>query len=228
MKKTSLLTALFLMFSFLGFAQEWHGITSDSPTRMKKTLVSSTANEVVVNVNLDGFYTQSVTTPNGKQVIVSVDKMGTELEAGAPQLPFEVIPVMIGDLAEMTVSVTNATYVDYENVEVAPSKGNFSRQINPEDVPYTYGEMYSQNAFWPASQATLEAPYIIRDFRGQNIWVRPFAYNPVTKTLRVYTSMTIAMTKVSDNGENQKLARKSNNIKVDHQLRCFKQAIHFR
>ena len=215
MKKTSLLTALFLMFSFMGFAQEWHGITSDSPTRMKKTLVSSTANEVVVNVNLDGFYTQSVTTPNGKQVIVSVDKMGTELEAGAPQLPFEVIPVMIGDLAEMTVSVTNATYVDYENVEVAPSKGNFSRQINPEDVPYTYGEMYSQNAFWPASQATLEAPYIIRDFRGQNIWVRPFAYNPVTKTLRVYTSMTIAMTKVSDNGENQKIARKSNNIKVD-------------
>ena len=215
MKKTSLLTALFLMFSFMGFTQEWHGITSDSPTRMKKTLVSSTANEVVVKVNLDGFYTQSVTTPNGKQVIVSVDKMGTELEAGAPQLPFEVIPVMIGDLAEMTVSVTNATYVDYENVEVAPSKGNFSRQINPEDVPYTYGEMYSQNAFWPASQATLEAPYIIRDFRGQNIWVRPFAYNPVTKTLRVYTSMTIAMTKVSDNGENQKIARKSNNIKVD-------------
>ena len=215
MKKTSLLTVLFLMFSFMGFAQEWHGITSDSPTRMKKTLVSSTENEIVVNVNLDGFYTQSVTTPNGKQVIVSVDKMGTELEAGAPQLPFEVIPVMIGDLAEMTVSVTNATYVDYENVEVAPSKGNFSRQINPEDVPYTYGEMYSQNAFWPAAQATLEAPYIIRDFRGQNIWVRPFAYNPVTKTLRVYTSMTIAMTKVSDNGENQKIARKSNTIKVD-------------
>ena len=209
MKKTSLLTALFLMFSFMGFAQEWHGITSDSPTRMKKTLVSSTANEIVVNVNLDGFYTQSVTTPNGKQVVVSVDKMATELEAGAPQLPYEVIPVMIGDLAEMTVSVTNAAYVDFENVEVAPSKGNFSRQINPEDVPYTYGEMYSQNAFWPAAQATLEAPYIIRDFRGQNIWVRPFAYNPVTKTLRVYTSMTVVMTKVSDNGENQMSARKA-------------------
>lgn len=209
MKKTSLLTALFLIFSFMGFAQEWHGITSDSPTQMKKTLVSSTASEIVVNVNLDGFYTQSVTTPNGKQVVVSVDKMATELEAGAPQLPYEVIPVMIGDLAEMTVNVTNAAYVDFENVEVAPSKGNFSRQINPEDVPYTYGEMYSQNAFWPAAQATLEAPYIIRDFRGQNIWVRPFAYNPVTKTLRVYTSMTVVMTKVSDNGENQMSARKA-------------------
>ncbi len=215
MRKSSLLTALFLMFSFLGFAQEWHGITSDSPTKMKKTLVSSTENEIVVNVNLDGFYTQSVTTPNGKQVEVNVDGMAFELEAGAPQLSYAVIPVMIGDMAEMNVAVVNSTYVDYENVEVAPSKGNFSRQINPEDVPYTYGEMYSQNAFWPAAQATLNAPYIIRDFRGQNIVVRPFAYNPVTKTLRVYTSMTIAMTKVSDNGENQKVARKSNTIKVD-------------
>ena len=215
MRKSSLLTALFLVFSFMGFAQEWHGITSDSPTMMKKTLVSSTENEIVVNVNLDGFYTQSVTTPNGKQVTVNVNGMAAELEAGAPQLSYAVIPVMIGDVAEMNVSVVNSTYVDYENVEVAPSKGNFSRQINPEDVPYTYGEMYQQNAFWPAEQATLEAPYIIRDFRGQNIMVRPFAYNPVTKTLRVYTSMTIAMTKVSDNGENQKAARKSNTIKVD-------------
>ena len=220
MKKTSLLTALFLMFAFMGFAQEWHGITSDSPTRVKKTLVSSTENEIVVNVNLDGFYTQSVTTPNGKQVVVSVDKMATELEAGAPQLPYEVIPVMIGDLAEMTVNVTNAAYVDYENVEVAPSKGNFSRQINPDDVPYTYGEMYSQNAFWPATQATLEAPYIIRDFRGQNIWVRPFAYNPVTKTLRVYTSMTVVMTKVSDNGENQKVARRSATVKTPSEFKA--------
>ena len=214
MRKTTLLTALFLLFSFMGFAQEWHGIKSDSPSQMKKTLVSSTENEIVVEVSLDGFYTQEVKTPNGTQVIVSADKMGGIFEAGAPDLPMMPISVVIGDMAEMTVSVVNSTYVDYENVEVAPSKGVFSRQINPDDVPYTYGEVYQQDAFWPATQATLDAPYIVRDFRGQNIVVRPFAYNPVTKTLRVYTNMTIAMTKVSDNGENQKAARKSSTMKV--------------
>ena len=215
MKKSTLLTALFLLFSFMGFAQEWHGITSDSPTRMKKTLVSSSENEIVVKVHIDGFYTQSVATLNGKQLVISADNMAAELEAGAPQLPHDAIPVIIGDRAEMKVSVVKSTYVDYENMEIAPSKGNFSRQTNPEDVPYTYGAMYEQDAFWPATQAYLEKPYILRDFRGQNIMVNPFAYNPVTKTLRVYTSMTIAMTKVSDNGENQKTARKSNTIKVD-------------
>ena len=52
-------------------------------------------------------------------------------------------------------------------------------------------------------------PYIIRDFRGQNIMVTPFNYNPVTKTLRVYHQLTLAMNKVSDNGVNAKDARKS-------------------
>ena len=197
------------MFSFMGFAQEWHGITSDSPTKMKQTLVSSTENEIVVDVQIDGFYTKTVRTPNGPQVIVSIDKMASMLEAGAPDLPVGHISAVIGDRAEMTVNVVKSNYVDFENVEVAPSKGNFSRQINPEDVPYTYGEMYQQNAFWPATQAYLTAPYIMRDLRGQNIMVSPIAYNPVTKTLRVYTNMTIVMTKVSDNGENQKVARRS-------------------
>ncbi len=208
MRKSSLLTALFLMFSFMGFAQEWHGITSDSPTKMRQTLVSSTENEIVVDVQIDGFYTKTVRTPNGPQLIVSIDKMASMLEAGAPDLPVGYISAVIGDRAEMTVNVVKSSYVDFENVEVAPSKGNFSRQINPEDVPYTYGEMYQQNAFWPATQAYLAAPYIMRDLRGQNIMVSPIAYNPVTKTLRVYTNMTIAMTKVSDNGENQKVARR--------------------
>jgi hypothetical protein len=215
MKKSLVLTVLFLVFSFMGFAQEWHGITSDTPSQMKKTLISSTENEIVVEVSLGGFYTHNVRTPDGKQVIVSVDKMASMLEAGAPDLPMQDIPVIIGDMAEMEVSVVKSNYVDFENVVVAPSKGNFSRQINPEDVPYTYGAMYQQDAFWPSTQAYLEAPYILRDFRGQNIMVRPFAYNPVTKTLRVYTNMTIAMTKVSDNGANQKAARKSNVIKMD-------------
>ena len=91
MKKTTLFTALFLVFSFMGFAQEWHGITSDSPTRMKKTLVSSTEDEIVVDVNIDGFYTNTVMTPHGKQSVIYVDKMASMLETGAPDLPMEPI-----------------------------------------------------------------------------------------------------------------------------------------
>ena len=203
MKKTlSLLLAL--MMVGIGFAQR-------AP---QAKLVSSSEESIVVNFQLNGFNTDKVMTPEGEQFIVSVPDMAAMLEAGAPDLPWFPIPTIIGDRAEMTVNVIDAQYTDY-SMSIAPSKGNLSRQVNPEDVPYTYGEMYQQDAFWPATQAYLEAPYILRDFRGQNIMVRPFAYNPVTKTLRVYTNMTIAMTKVSNNGENQKVTRRSNTIKVD-------------
>ncbi|MBQ8222946.1 MAG: T9SS type A sorting domain-containing protein, partial [Bacteroidales bacterium] len=112
-------------------------------------------------------------------------------------------------------TVTKSNYTDFENIEVAPSKGNFSRQINPNDVDFVYGEMYQQDAFYPSQQASLESPYILRDFRGQNLMVYPYAYNPVTKTLRVYSELRLVVKKVSDDGENQKVSRRSNVITLD-------------
>ena len=109
----------------------------------------------------------------------------------------------------------DAQYMDFEGIEVAPSKGDFPRTIDPATVPYTYGECYHQNAFFPASNVGLYEPYIVRDFRGQNIVVYPYAYNPVTKTLRVYYNMTVEMYKVDDKGENVMEARKSNTVKMD-------------
>ena len=208
MKKV-LFSLVFVALSAMTFAQQWTGISKSSPTSPQVTLISSSEKQVVVDFSLGGFNLTEVSTPNGPQQIVSVPKMASMLEAGAPDLPQFPVPAIIGDRAEMEVSVLKSEFTDYQNVEIAPSKGNFSRQIDPESVPYTYGEMYSQNAFYPAAQAHLETPYIIRDFRGQNIMVTPFSYNPVTKTLRVYHSLTLAMRKVSDNGVNQKVATKS-------------------
>ncbi|MBR6928866.1 MAG: T9SS type A sorting domain-containing protein [Bacteroidales bacterium] len=208
MKKV-LLSLVFVALSVMTYAQKWTSLGESTPTCPEVTLVSSSEQQVVVDFTLGGFNMTKVETPNGIQQVVSVPEMATMLEAGAPDLPQFPVPAIIGDMAEMQVSIVNSTFTDYENVEVAPSKGNFSRQIDPASVPYTYGEMYNQNAFYPAEQAVLESPYILRDYRGQNIMVRPFAYNPVTKTLRVYHHMTIAMNKVSDNGENPKTTRKS-------------------
>ena len=217
MKKT-FLTLMLAAMSFVTFGQRWTALSSSTPAQPQVKLISSSEEQIVVDFTLGGFNTTRVETPNGIQNIISVPKMAASLIAGTPDLPQFPIPAIIGDRAEMGVTVSDAQFTDF-NIEVAPSKGNLNRSVNPDEVPYTYGEMYSQNAFYPAELAHLEAPYIIRDFRGQNIMVTPFAYNPVTKTLRVYTNMTITMTKLSDNGENQKAARKSNDIKVSPEMK---------
>ena len=214
MRKLFTFVVLFLSISLYGYSQVWNGVKSNTPTTIKETLISSTEEEIVVDVRVDGFNSNAVSTPNGKQYVISGNNMASMLVKGAPDLPMYPIPMIIGDRAEMQVTIVESEYTDFEDIEVAPSKGNFSRQINPNDVEYVYGDMYQQDAFYPATQASLDAPYILRDFRGQNMMVYPYAYNPVTKTLRVYTHLVISAKKVSDNGENQKLTRRSNVIKA--------------
>jgi Peptidase family C25, C terminal ig-like domain./Peptidase family C25./Propeptide_C25. len=165
-------------------------------------LVSSTENEIKVEVSVDGFLKNAVETPNGEAFVITNNKMMQLAQAGEPNVPSIVIPAVIGDDALMSVEVVDAQYVDYENIVVAPSKGDFPRSINPDDVPYTYGTMYQQDAFYPAQVAKLSEPYIHRDVRGQNMMVTPYLYNAVTKTLRVYTHFTLKMEKVGKDSRN--------------------------
>ena len=183
--KKLLVLVIGLMFMQLAFAQEWNA-----------QLVSSTDKEIVVELNVNGFNTNTVTTPNGDAVVITNKKMMLLARAGEPNVPSAVIPAVVGDNAMMAVEVVDAQYVDYQNIEVAPSKGDFPRSIDPEDVPYTYGAMYQQDAFYPSQIARLDEPYIHRDVRGQNMVVTPYLYNPVTKTLRVYNHLVLKMKNV--------------------------------
>ena len=92
--------------------------------------------------------------------------------------------------------------MDFEEIEVAPSKGNLTRDIDPSKVPYEYGQAYQANAFYPEKLVELREPHIVRDYRGQTVLIYPFQYNPVSKTLRVYYDITIQIYESGNNGLN--------------------------
>lgn len=186
--KTKLL-ALLLIIPFLSIGQQYK-------------LVSATEDNITIDIQVGMFQTYTVTTPQGEAFVVNAPKAMKHAEAGEPDLPMLVIPTIIGDDALMEVHVNALEYTDYPNMEIAPSKGDFPRTINPEDVPYTYGEAYQRNAFFPSQQASLDEPYIHRDVRGQNIMVFPYTYNPVTKVLRVYNHLVVSMDKVGKDNRN--------------------------
>ena len=197
-----ILTALLVMLTVVTFGQQWVAIKSDSPSTIQTTLVASSESQITVNLQVPGFYALEVTTPRGEANIISVPRTVSTAAAGEPNLPMIAVPVIIGDRALMHIEVAESEFTDYENIEVAPSKGDFPRSIDPEDVPYTYGECYNQDAFFPAQIATLDEPYIHRDVRGQNMMIVPFQYNPVTKVLRVYNRLTLSMVKDGDDNRN--------------------------
>ena len=211
-----ILTALLVMLSIVTFGQQWVAIKSNNPSTIQTTLVSSTESQITVNLQVPGFFTQEVTTPRGEANIITVPRTVSTAAAGEPDMPMIAIPAIIGDRQHYGIRIIDAQYTDFP-MEVAPSKGDFPRTINPADVPYTYGEAYSTNAFFPAQNVGLYEPYIMRDFRGQNMVVYPFAYNPISKTLRVYYNMTIEMYTDGMSSENV-IDRRSNEVKMDPEI----------
>ena len=215
MRKT-LTTLVLMLLATMTFGQQWVAIKSDTPSTIQTALVSSSENQITVNLQVPGFYAYEVSTPRGMANIISVPKTVTTAQAGEPNLPMIAIPTMIGDRQHYNIRVVDAQYTDFP-MEVAPSKGDFPRTIKPEDVPYTYGDAYATNAFFPAQNVGLYEPYILRDFRGQNMVVYPFAYNPISKTLRVYYNMTVEL--YSDGIDSQNVIdRRSNTVSLDPEI----------
>jgi len=206
---------LTILISFYLNAEDWTGITTETPTSAEIELISSNIHQSVIEFKVDGFYFSEVETPNGTAGIIDVESSSRMLIKGAPDLAKLSASIIIPDLAQMKLEVIASEFEILENIDVAPSKGNLTRDIDPSSVSFVYGNWYNENNFYPGKLAELRNPYIIRDYRGQTIWVYPFQYNPVTRELKVYTSITIKISENSNNGFNP-LVRKGFPEKIDH------------
>lgn len=162
----------------------------------------------LINVN-------SVTTQNGNQSVISLDKGFPMLKKGCPDLPKLTTDISIGNQSENAIEIVSSDFYELNNFEIAPSKGTLSRSVDPSTIPYEFGDVYNTNEFFPNQIATLSNPFIIRNLRGATVNVFPFQYNAVTKVLRVYTSIVVAIKQVSATGGVNPLINNSSMEKVE-------------
>ncbi|HHN48865.1 MAG TPA: hypothetical protein ENN08_08100, partial [Bacteroidales bacterium] len=203
MKKQTVIFTFLFMFASVMSAQTWMGAGSDVPVPIKSTLVQSTDQSIIIKFNVDGFFLNAVETPRGKEFIVTVPDMVQISEQSTPDLPWYGVSAIIPDLALMKFRVVSSSYTDFHGIDVAPSKGHFLRSEDPQRIPFIYGDVYNQDAFYPDVLGQLQSPFILRDYRGQVVNVNPFSYNPVEKTLRVYTELVVELYNDGIGGENQ-------------------------
>ena len=152
--KKQLLVLLALVICTTAFSQnaqpEWTKVLNDTPAAMEPQLVSSSEESITVRLQVPGFYTTTVSTPQGEAQVITVPHAVSTAHAGEPDVPMMGIPAIIGNQARMDIRVVDAKYKDFENMTVAPSKGDFPRTVDPASVPYTYGDCYNDDAFFPA------------------------------------------------------------------------------
>src|SRR4030067_453572 len=99
------------------------------------------------------------------------------MEKGMPQLPSDRRSIVIPDFAATNYSIVNAEYELKETLPVIPSKGHFTRNIDPDSVPFEFNEFYTTNSWYPEENILLDIPYIVRDLRGQTLQFNQMQYN---------------------------------------------------
>ena len=189
-----------LFFLALTPAQITHGGNPIPPVTV--TLLENSADHLIINYALHDFTLTPLSINNDTYYFLHLGDESNSEQAGAPNLPTICRSIIIPNQALMTGTVISSSYQDHENMLIAPARGDFTHNSNPGDIPYVFGPIYEIDDWYPGSLVELHNPYILRDFRGQVIQVNPFQYNPVTHTLREYTSLTLEITSQGTGGEN--------------------------
>ena len=208
---------LFLLLLTFGFSSQWIDIESNTPVQPEITLISSDVESSTLSFDLEGFSLNAVLIDDLEYTIVKFPLSASIMDAGSPDLPKLSTSIIIPDDKNMILEILSSHFIEFENMNIAPSKGNFSRLIMPEDVPYEFNQTYQTNGFYPNNIAQLNEPYIVRDFRGQVIEFHPIQYNPITKILRVYTNITVKA--ISDDEDSINILDRSRLLdKIDNEF----------
>ncbi|MCK4511526.1 T9SS type A sorting domain-containing protein, partial [bacterium] len=145
----------------------------------------------LIDYELGGFTTDTVEIAGKVYHNVALGGESRLLSKGLPGLPNICRSIVIPDDAEMSVRVISSHYVEYHDIDVAPSRGEIPRTIDPATVQYEFDAFYATDAWYPSELAETRAPYIMRDVRGIVVVLNPFQYNPASRTLRVYDRVSV-------------------------------------
>ncbi|KYK34048.1 MAG: hypothetical protein AYK22_01030 [Thermoplasmatales archaeon SG8-52-3] len=150
-----------------------------------------------INYEINGFSKSPIIINDIEYSKILIGEESNLLLTGKPDIPNICRSILIPDTAKMRIEVIDSSYIEYNDVLIAPSKGDLPRSVDPDEIPYEFDEVYNVDEWYPGDIAKLREPYILRDYRSQVVEIYPIQYNPVKKLMRFYTDIEV---KVFKNG----------------------------
>jgi hypothetical protein len=204
------IAAVLMLFFISSFASSSEKVMIDR-NGVQVRLVSTTESATIIEVTVGEFYKVPAAIGNTTYYSIVLEHEPALLEKGNPDLACLSRSIAIPASARMSASVINSNYIDFPDMDIAPSKGSLSRKIDPNTVPYSFSNVYNSNQFYPSTQVSLGEPYILRDLRGVAVTITPFAYNAPAKTLRVYTYLQIKIENAAAGADTKNILSRSAN-----------------
>ena len=155
------------------------------------SVLSQTQTKTVLAVSIDEANLETLNWSE-QSLIAPLLTDGTPiLKKGYPEMFRLSENILLQGNESATVKIKDVTYLELNDVDVLPSKGNLYRDTDPATVELNYGKIYNESGLYPEQLAGLSSSYRMRGVSGQTLWLNPVQYDAANKTLRVSTSFTV-------------------------------------
>ncbi len=212
-KKLIYVLVLVLMAGFNSFAQaEWVSFDGQGQTKPQVQVTQQADNLTRLDITMSGVDSQTVAINGTDYSQVRIPGHWFTLDQGAPELPFITSSLIIPNAGTPVVRVVKSTWREIGTNAAVPSKGNMLRTEDPATVPYSFGPAYTSGGIFPAKEARLADPFIMRDFRGVSLRVHAVRWDADRGALMALESMTLEVETTGTGGINVKQARMSDGM----------------
>jgi hypothetical protein len=182
------------------FANAQYVKLSEGEPGITVNVLQTNATSTTIEYVLHGYYKKDLNINGINCEYIQAPNMIKHMERGFPELPTYRRSIIIPDRSSMSYRVLEQDFIEVDSKPVMPSKGHFTRDIDPATVSYVFDNFYNTNSWFPENNIKLDEPYIVRDFRGMTVQVNPFQYNPSLKKLKIYSRIVVEV--FEDPGKN--------------------------
>lgn len=131
-------------------------------------------------------------------------------DKGFPAMPYFSESLQLPDKGNYDYKIVYDSYQDI-NIDIIPSKGDLKRNVDPDTIPYVFGEAYKKDEFFPGNLVKFGSPHILRNTRGVTFSLFPYQYNPVQHKLRVYKNLRVEINFNNKKGTSEIASKKTDN-----------------
>jgi hypothetical protein len=179
--------------------KRWVPLSSRTPVAPYVTL---SGDELMLR--LGGYYVESATLKGEKYVRISVPERSAFSDVGMPDLPTIRVNVPSSPATEAAIKVIGQTSESVASDPPLPSRGEITRGIDPDTVPYAPSQFYRNGGTFPAKNVELGPAFFLRDMHGVPVQFQPFQYDAKAKSLPVYSEIRVRLTGAVDGRQVQR------------------------
>ncbi len=155
-------------------------------------VISENADNIILEMRLADYDEIPVEASNKTYYHLQLSGESITKKAGYPAVPKVVRNLVIPPTTQTFMSILETEYTHVDKA-IMPSKGIIYKPTSPDSIPFSFGDIYTNELSYPPALVTLGEPYILRDYRGQTITFFPFISQPSSDGLTIYTRIRVQL-----------------------------------